>query len=174
MDQTKGTEPKNYRAELIEMAKTDQSERDKMRRGETFDAETIDRRNTERLKEIINSIGWPRISLVGEEAAGGAWLIVQHADHDTPFQEACLKTIKGLPEGEVELEEIALLEDRVRMNRKLPQLYGTQGFPNKNGEFEPFPIADPKNLEARRKKMGLVPFSDYKEAMEKIYEQILK
>lgn len=171
-DQTEVTGPKNYSAELIEMAKTDQSERDKMRQGEEFDAETIDRKNTKILKGIIKSIGWPKISLVGKEASSGAWLIVQHADHDIPFQEACLKTIKGLPEREVGLEEIALLEDRVRKNKGMSQLYGTQGLPNKDGEFEPFPIDDPENLEERRKKMGLVPFSAYKEAMEKIYKKM--
>lgn len=171
VNQTKVKEPRDYRDELIEMAKTDQSERDKMRQGEEFDAKIIDRRNTKRLKAIIKSIGWPSISLVGEDASTDAWLIVQHADHDVLLQETCLETMKKLPKGEVKPEEIALLEDRVRMNKGLPQLYGTQGLPDKDGEFEPLPIEDPENLEERRRKMGLVPFSAYKEAMEKIYKK---
>src|SRR5687767_455451 len=40
----------------------------------------IDRRNMKRLEEIIQEHGWPGKSLVGEKAAGAAFLILQHAE----------------------------------------------------------------------------------------------
>lgn len=72
--------------ELIAMAQADQA----VRRGEAFDS-GVDRRNTERLREVVSQIGWPTISKVGKEASQDAWLLAQHADHDPAFQRQCLE-----------------------------------------------------------------------------------
>ena len=42
----------------------------------------IDRKNTARMKEIIENKGWPGKSLVGGDGAHAAWLLVQHADRE--------------------------------------------------------------------------------------------
>jgi hypothetical protein len=90
----------------------------------------IDIANTSRMKEIINSIGWPCISKVGAEAASDAALIVRHADHDVEFQIRCLELMEELPEEEVDPRDVAYLEDRVRVNMGELQIYGTQFFIN--------------------------------------------
>lgn len=69
--------------------------------------------------------------------------------------------MKSLPEDEVSSANIAYLEDRVRVNHGLPQLYGTQFY--KEGElFGPRPIEDIANLDARRAAAGLEPFKNMK------------
>ena len=50
----------------------------------------IDKQHTEKLKEIINKIGYPTISKVGKSWSLYAWLLSQHADHDLEFQKKCL------------------------------------------------------------------------------------
>src|SRR5713101_5335762 len=50
----------------------------------------IDRRNTARMKEIVNQHGWPGNALVGTDGANAAWLLVQHADQDAGLQKQCL------------------------------------------------------------------------------------
>src|SRR5437868_14544604 len=42
----------------------------------------VDRKNTARLKEIVDRHGWPGKTLVGDDGARAAWLLVQHADKD--------------------------------------------------------------------------------------------
>jgi hypothetical protein len=54
----------------------------------------IDEDNTAWLKELVRRQGWPGRSLVGEEAAHAAWLLVQHADHDPAFQRECLDLLE--------------------------------------------------------------------------------
>jgi hypothetical protein len=45
------------------------------------------RRNTARLKAVVVDHGWPGRSLVGEDGAHAAWLILQHAGRGSPLSE---------------------------------------------------------------------------------------
>lgn len=154
-------------AEIDAMAKIDQDMRLKdLSQPDAWD-ENVDARNTERMKGIVAEIGWPTISKVGEVSSHNAWLLVQHADHQVDFQEQCLTLIKQESAGEVSLRDIAMLEDRVRVNKNQPQIYGTQ-FRDITGEHKPLPIEDEANVDKRRKKMGMVTL---KEEIDGMYEQ---
>lgn len=66
------------------------------------------------LQGILRGRGWPKLSAVGADAAQGAWLIVQHADDDLPWQREALAMMEGLlPSGEVRKSDIAYLRDRI-------------------------------------------------------------
>ena len=165
-------------AELKEMVRLDQEMRNKIKiaRAEGkdemyyFDA-SIDLRNTERMKEIIGQIGWPTISLVGENASHDAWLLVQHSDHDTEFQKKCLELMEEAPDGEVNKRNIAYLTDRIAVHSGQPQIYGTQFSTSENGELTMGNVIDPENLDKRRKEVGLNPFADYLERSTKYYSE---
>jgi hypothetical protein len=156
-------------AELLAMSEADQAMRDAYQTTNEWDS-TVDEVNTARLKEIIEQRGWPTISLVGKKGASAAWLLAQHADKDPAFQEKCLELMKQLPESEVVQWNIALFEDRVRMNTGRPQLYGTQ-FRMSEGNFGPGPIEDEEHLEERRMAMGLESFEEYSRGMHEMYEE---
>jgi hypothetical protein len=82
----------------------------------------------ERIKEIVAQDGWPGRSLVGEEGAHAAWLLVQHADADPAFQRSCLDLMQAaFANGEVTARELSFLTDRVLLKEGKPQMYGTQG-----------------------------------------------
>lgn len=115
---------------------------------------TIDANNTARMKQIVAHIGWPTIKRVGQVASENAWLLVQHADHDIAFQEQCLELMKQEASGAVNPRNIAMLEDRIRVNRNQPQIYGTQ-FRDIDGQHKPLPIEDEESVNERRKLMGL-------------------
>ena len=133
-------------------------------KNEHWDANT-DFQNTNRLKKIIEEIGWPSIQKVGEKGAMHAWLLAQHADHDGAFQKYCLSLMKAEPKGNVDTENIAFLEDRVAVSEGIHQLYGTQFFKDSDGEFKPQLIFEPENIEKRRKEMGLDTFEEYQRGM---------
>ena len=149
--------------ELLRMFDEDQA----MRVSGTWDME-LDKRNTARMKEIIAVSGWPTISKFGEQAANAAWLLVQHADEDPQFQEKVLALMKGLHDGEVSRQDIAFLEDRVRVNTGRPILYGTQFYNDSQGKFGPRPIEDPEKLEEHRAAMGLDSFEEYEKEMQQV------
>src|SRR3954447_14617509 len=83
--------------------------------------------NAQVLEAMIKTWGWPGKSLVGEEGAGDAWLIVQHAIGSPSFQRWCLPLLKeAVAHGEAEPAQVALLEDRIAFFERRPQRYGTQ------------------------------------------------
>lgn len=140
------------RDELLRMREEDQQmieEAEKMEERKWGENHT---KHLVRIKEIVNQIGWPTISKVGEDGSYSAWLIVQHADEDIEFQKSCLALMQSEKDGEVLKENIAHLIDRIRVNNNEPTLYGTQSL---NGEL--LPIYDIKNLAKRRESMGLSP-----------------
>ncbi len=144
------------------MVKTDQKMRRGMRRGRKFDNQ-IDVKNTREFKKILDRYGWPKKSVFGENVSNGAWLIVQHADHDIDFQESCLKVVKRLEKiNEISRQVIPLLIDRVRVNQGRKQIYGTQFYTNEKNQLVPLPLTNPSKVNSSRKKYGLSSLASYR------------
>lgn len=131
----------------------------------------VDEKNTARLKKLVAEHGWLHEGRVGEKGAGAAFIIAQHADHDTDFQKKVLKHLyEAYKDENATGQQVALLTDRVRMAEGKPQLYGTQA-QFRNGEVQFHPIKDSTNVDQRRANMGLPPLSEY---AEKLNEEVLK
>lgn len=158
----------NVASELLRMADADQEMRQNVINGDAEWDEQLDVKNAARLKEIVNTIGWPTISKVGKEASQAAWLLVQHAAEEPDFMTQCLVLMKESGEGEVSPQNIAFLEDRILAFSGRPQIYGTQFRTTENG-LVPFPIADIERLEERRSRMGLEPYEDNCRRMHRTY-----
>lgn len=121
----------------------------------------VDTENTARMKEIIAEHGWPGRSLVDEDGALAAWLLVQHADEDVPFQQRCLELLRAaVAAGEASARHLAFLTDRVRLHEGRPQVYGTQ-LTMGDGKLEPTDLEDPERVDARRAAVGLGPLAEY-------------
>lgn len=121
----------------------------------------VDRANQARLKEIVTEFGWPGRSLVGDEAALGAFLILQHAE--LSVQQEYLPLFKAAAnEGEVPPMHLAMVQDRVLMRQGEDQIYGTQMWNDPStGELGLYPVRDSANVDIRRDSVGLGPIRDY-------------
>jgi hypothetical protein len=62
--------------------------------------------------------------------------------------------------GEAEAYMLALLADRVLMQKGEPQVYGTQYIGAEGGGVEPWPITDPEAVDDRRLAVGLIPLAE--------------
>lgn len=145
------------------MAKLDQRARNLAK-----NTNKADQSNLQKMKQVVRKFGWPTISLVGKRASQMAWLIVQHADTDLVFQKKCLRLmIKAAKTGEVTLQDVAYLADRVLINQGKPQVYGTQFYKDRDGQWVPRPIKNTDKLEERRKRVGLESFKIYRQKMSK-------
>lgn len=114
----------------------------------------------ERVRAIIDEHGWPGRRLVGDDGASAAWLVVQHMDD--VYQADLLPLLREASErGDARLGHLAYLEDRVRVNAGLPQLYGTQFKSTIDGRRELYPIEDEARVDERRARMGMGPLADY-------------
>ena len=149
--------------ELIAMGAEDRALREAWAAGKrdaAFQKKAVagDRQRQRRLRQIITTRGWPTISMVGGEAANEAWLIAQHAPpaqrkHWVVFMRA------AAVKHEIRLSNLATSLDRVRMDEKRPQIYGTQYSTRKDGAIQFYPIEDIAHIDQRRLAMGLSTFA---------------
>jgi hypothetical protein len=133
--------------------------------------ERIDADNSARIKAIVTRFGWPGPALVGKDGTEAAFLLVQHADHET--QKAMLPIVtKAFRSGELSGPNYALLADRVLVRDGKPQIYGTQAkaFNQWKGEEPVFePIQDEANVDVRRRDVGLPPMAEYRRLLKQLY-----
>ncbi len=130
----------------------------------------VDARNRDFLRKQVDESGWPGASQVGQDGAHAAWLLLQHADDDPPFQERCLALMKQAPAGDVDSKDLAMLTDRVMIKKEGKQLYGTQ-VRIMQGKCEVLPLAEPDRVDELRQEVGFPPLAEYLKFVEQMYIQ---
>ncbi|CAN5164661.1 hypothetical protein BH23CHL9_BH23CHL9_11240 [soil metagenome] len=117
----------------------------------------VNETNGARLREIIESSGWPTLRDVGVDGADAAWMLAQHADRSNQARRAWLPLVRDAIEtGDADPRHYATLVDRVAAVAGEPQVYGTLALVAADGEVEfPQPVADAGHLEQRRAEIGL-------------------
>jgi hypothetical protein len=121
----------------------------------------VDKENLEKVLGIIENCGFPTIVSVGQAGMTSTFLVIQHSTRR--IREKYLPQIKSCAaNGDLSLQEVALMEDRLLMESGEKQKYGTQVTSyNNNGEWKLYPIADIKRVNQRRSTIGLGPLEDY-------------
>lgn len=173
-------EDKGLQIELIKMYVGDQAARGNLMRGiitkynidstaVTQDGgATVDERNRNRLKEILEEHGFPTKKLVGKDAMQGVFLMIQHSDRDKEWQKSQLPNIEtAVKKGDMDGQSYAYLYDRIKINNGEKQRYGTQfaKVDPINKTVELAPTEDMETLDKRRMEMGMMPIEMYKELM---------
>ena len=154
-------------AELLAMAEHDLRVRGELvAAGELFGGYSarmaeVHQQNATKLDHIVEEFGWPGISLVGDDGAEAAWLILMHAIGSPSILRKCLPILKKAAEiGEVPAAEVACLEDRICVFEGRPQRYGTQFDWDGNGTLSPHPLQDPERVDHYRESVGLGTLSE--------------
>lgn len=163
------------RAELVRMGREDQAARDgfgaAVASNDTAFARRLmqgDSARTARLREIVRRHGWPGRSLVGDDGAESAWLVLQHTNA-VEFQREMLPVLwRAAERGEMRRADVAMLEDRVLVREGRPQRYGNS-FSLREGRLVPDPIDDLPGLERRRAGIGLPAMAEYVRVMGETY-----
>ena len=123
--------------------------------------EEVHRRNARVLESIIDRYGWPGKSLVGDDGADAAWLVLQHAVGSPQLQRRCLAVLReAVARGEMEPAHLAYLEDRICFFERRPQRYGTQFDWDERGRLSPWLLEDPERVDEYRLSVGLGPLAE--------------
>ena len=157
------------RQELLAMRAEDERVREELAKtGELFDGyhptmEAVHLKNAARLEEMLAENGWLGKSLVGEDGAQAAWLIVQHAISRPDLQRRFLPLLKAqIERGENPAWQAAFLEDRILSFEGKPQIYGSQFDWNERDALSANEIFEPEKIDERRAAVGLeTPYSEY-------------
>lgn len=100
---------------------------------------------------IIERYGWLGKSEVGEMGNSTLFLIIQHAPENSLREKYYPLLEESVRKGESKSQDMATMKDRILIGNGLKQWYGTQT--NHKGEY--LPIEDPKNVNKRRREVGL-------------------
>ena len=157
------SQPLPLRRALLHMARLDRSARAELAAsGALFNAgyeprmARVHQCNAQRLRRIIESVGWPGSDLVGCDGAEAAWLILQHAISEPDLLRRVLPLLTtAAREGKADPAHAAMLEDRIRFFEGRPQRYGTQLDWDADGSLSPGEVEDPQQLAGRRRAVGL-------------------
>jgi len=124
-----------------------------------------DKEDQEQFKKILSMYGWPGFKLVGRSGEATAWILAQHSDIDTVFQEKCLELLEdAIRKNDALPSHLAYLIDRRLVNEGRPQIYGTQFREQEvNGvdKLVPCPLKDEKNVDKWRCAVGLERLQKY-------------
>jgi hypothetical protein len=150
---------------LIKMRAKDERVREELAAtGELFDGyaakmETVHLENAAELERMIDeNDSWLGKSLVGDDGAEAAWLVVQHAISLPEFFRKCLRLIeKAVSENEAEPYQAAYLHDRICFFENRPQRYGTSSDWNDAGAMEVWTLEDKERVNDFRAEVGLQP-----------------
>jgi hypothetical protein len=145
----------------------DQGEREYFEKGMTQRTTDIDGKNRHTLKKILELkafADWFPIGKFGPKLGEAAWLLVQHADEDLPLQKAVLAKLERLlARHEANPKHYAYLYDRVAVNERRLQRYGTQGGCVGPGQWKARDTEAPAQVDQLRKSVGLDPLGIYEQ-----------
>ena len=120
----------------------------------------VHRRNGDRLAEMVDAYGWPGATLVGEDGADAAWLVLHHAIGDPVLQRRCLPLlVEAAVQGEIPAWHPATLLDGIRFYEGRPQVYGSMFDWDESGRLVPWAIEDAERVDERRASVGLPPLA---------------
>ena len=117
------------------------------------------KRNLKIVKKIIANYGWPTKEQVGCKALSAIWLVIEHSNKETMLKYYdCIK--EAAIKGDISRSEFATFQDRLLVLQGQKQLYGTQYIFDKKNKYVLEPIANPKDVNKRRKEVGLPPLEE--------------
>lgn len=130
------------------------------------------RRNTARLREIVSAYGWPGRSLVGEDGADAAWLLLQHTNSRVTtirsaagdeFCRSCVVLLRdAVARGEAHPRHLAAIADSLRLSNDEPPEFASlpEQYPADRGGRAVFQWnVDPAAIDERRAAIGLPPLA---------------
>lgn len=120
------------------------------------------------MQQIVDTIGFPSVELVGKEANDAAWLVIQHSISTPKLMKRYLELLKdNVQEDKTSAIHLAYLTDRVLSFLDQPQLYGTAFDWDENGIMNPKPFDDLELVNQRRAQLGLNTLEEQTQVMRK-------
>lgn len=114
----------------------------------------IDSVNQAEICHILDTRGCVGSDLVGN-ASSVFWLVIQHAPVELQRRYFPL-FVQAAQRGDLALENVAMMDDRIAMFEGRPQRYGTQIVDGKL-----YQLLDPAKVDLWRHEMGMQPLADY-------------
>lgn len=118
-------------------------------------------KNEIRIKQILDTYGWPSKEMAGEQGNWTICNVIQHSNNEVriaylPLMRQAVKAHK------LEVRYLVRAEDRIATERGDLQIYGGQmKYYPETKSFNVWPVYDPVNIDKRRAEIGLEPIAEF-------------
>ena len=117
--------------------------------------------NERKIREVLDTDGWPDIELIGEAGNRTICNVIQHADNEVRIQYLPMMK-KAVKDGNLNPQLLVRAEDRIATERGDLQIYGGQmKYYPETKSFNVWPVYDPVNIDKRRAEIGLGPIAEF-------------
>ncbi|MEQ1818774.1 MAG: DUF6624 domain-containing protein [Terricaulis sp.] len=120
----------------------------------------IDGENTGRLRQIFSEMTWRDLRDISPSAAEQSFSLISHSDDLDLKRQMAAQFEPLVREGIVQADRYANLVDDIALGEGNPPVYG-MNFECHHGVYQPRPVIDPENLNARRAAIGLNSIEEY-------------
>lgn len=120
----------------------------------------MDQNNLKYIVQIIDKCGMPTLETAGKKGMTAIWLVIQHSSRETRTRYFPM-LLEASKNGDLERQDIALMQDRMLMDAGKPQLYGSQVVMENGVNYELYDLKEPEKVDQRRAIMGMGPLADY-------------
>ncbi|MDJ0840926.1 MAG: hypothetical protein QNK37_30730 [Acidobacteriota bacterium] len=131
-----------------------------------------DKKNLALIEAILAEHGYPGWSMVGNQRMT-AFLVIQHAAPEIRVKYLPMLK-KAAAEGEMPNRSLALVIDRMHMEKGEKQIYGSQVTRDKDGNTVVHPIEDEAGVHRRRAEMDLLPLDKYLKYLKIDYPPLIR
>lgn len=115
--------------------------------------------NERKVKNILDSYGWPTKEMSGEQGNWTICNVIQHSDNEVRIQYLPMMR-QAVKDKKLEPRFLVRAEDRIATERGDLQIYGGQmKYYPETKSFNVWPVLDPKNIDKRRAEIGLEPIA---------------
>jgi hypothetical protein len=117
--------------------------------------------NLQTVNKILDLYGWLGKDKIGSKANEALFLVIQHADSTIMIRYFPL-LVQSYELRQTPGKFYAMMLDRILVEKGQKQLYGTQlKMPEAGGKMIPYPIENEKEIDIRRRRLGLNTLADY-------------
>ncbi len=117
--------------------------------------------NERKVKNILDSYGWPTKEMSGEQGNWTICNVIQHSDNEVRIQYLPMMR-QAVKDKKLEPRFLVRAEDRIATERGDLQIYGGQmKYYPETKSFNVWPVLDPKNIDQRRAEIGLEPIAEF-------------
>lgn len=120
----------------------------------------LEQQNTEALEFLLKKCGFPNLQNAGEDGMQTVWSLLQNVPVETRSV-YFPRVIEASKNGDLERQDVALMQDKMLMDYGKPQLYGSQVLRDDSGNFTLYNLDKPAQVDARREIMGMTPLKEY-------------
>jgi len=115
-----------------------------------------DYENLSTVVSILESCGMPGLDQLSQTQFNAIWMVLHHSP-EKKYMKKYLPLLKEAKErGDMRPGDFATVQDRLLMNQRKPQIYGTQ---IRRGKL--YKLKDPEYVNQRREQVGLGPIEEY-------------